>query len=611
MKRRRVLTSNDISQDNILRQRSSGWGPYSSYGGHIPQGQSIIRLPPTESSFITELGGKGADDGLIGGTQGHNSSFQSSSGLGGCQRLIEDGLFDNNSLYTMTEENNFVQFLLYDFYKNTSTTIVLQPRTCFIDLGGPLKLAISKKGSSLTEEIQRLQQELTFALTASFGISWPRFCWWNLEYVYPGSPWKKSVDNHYYYPQCNPVDAKMGGDASGAMFIQSNSYPPLILVQLIGVSQLSFSINPDFVELYPDHDFYMQLLTPRMEGIFSIGTYPAKTYLNPNLINGQNGWFEKGPYIFGFGFRDASTSLFHDIYDTDTNPNATDSLTFISQDFETTRVLTFASGTEADRIEITNNNCEARKLQKVVLANMPCTLINSRYYYIRSPELSVNQIMPFLSSVDAGAPGDTIGVLWDSLPQGNISRDISGEHGFGFISTTAKEINPMFNQTNYSLFIETEWAEVVGTNMQSSSNLIIQGEDMKSKTIKDTTNHFSNYIPDIWKLVAVGGGTVNPTLSTFPTIYDVYCPSWKTTADGSSNYDSQFDIEKLCRNRLLWNYYTSQDTPPTPTSVPPSTPPLKSPNYDNIQRIWSSTFVTAGTQKPSEKSVHFMRAIGF
>lgn len=607
MKRRRVLTSADITQSSVLQQRTSGWGPYSQYGTRMAQNKAIIRLPPTESSFITELGGTGVSDGISVGSQGPSVSFESSSGLGGCQRLIEDGFFDNNSYYTFTEENNFVQLLLYDFYKNSSTTIALQPRTCFIDMGGALKLALSKKGGSAGEQIQRLQQEITFSLLASFGITWPRFCWWNLDTIYPGSPWKKSVDNQFYYPQANPTDDYFDGTSDvGAMFIQSADSVPLILVQLIGVSQLTFSINPAFQAANPDHDFYLQLMTPRLDPIFTNGTYPASLYLNQNLINGQNGWFEKGPYVFGFGFWDASTSQFHDIYDTDTSPIATTPLEFIYNDFLSTTVLTFF--TEEDRITITNNNCEARKLQKIVIANFPFTLVNSRYNFIRSPELSSNQVIPFLSSTDAGAPGDTIGILWNDLTNGNLSRDISGHHGVNVISTTAKEINPMFNQSLYTLFIETEWADVIGSSMQSSSNFIIQGEDSRSRALKDNTVFFSNRIPSIWKLLPI---TLDPTLESFPTLYDGYCPAWKTTSDSSSNYDTQLDIQKFCRNRLLWNYLTTQASPPLPTSAPDLTYPTKSPNYDAIQQRWSSSFLTTGTLKPSEKSVHFMRAIGF
>lgn len=621
-----AFTSNDLSQSSIVNQRTGGWGPYASY---TPVDDSTVtRLPPTESSFMTELGGWGADDNVIQGGQSRKT-FHNSSGLNGCQRLISDGLFDCNGYYTFTEENNFVQLVLYDFYKpdEMGTEIQLQPRTCFIDLGGPLKLALSNRGDGDAEQMKRLIQELVYTINASFGTCWPRFCWWNNEVLCPGSDWKKSCDNQYYYPQANPVDDNMDGNLAAAMFIQDPANVPLILCQIIGVSQLCFSINPAFQALYTQHDFYLQLMTPRMSPIFTNGNYPAKPYLNPNLINGCNGWFCKGPYVFGFGFRDSETrgadgmfieddgcgggsqllggDGFTDIY----GPSfiSTAELDLMGGDFTETTTITFTSDTQYLAV---NSACAMRCLQKVVLANMPCTLTNSRYYVVRSPELSSGQILPFLCNIESGGSvtEDTMGLLWNTVLSGNRPRDISGDYGINTYSTTAKEVNPMFNLTDYRLFIETEWMSLASSLCMNSNNMLtVQGEDMVSMRVKNSTLYYSNQIPSIYDLKDTEGNAINTTRNSFPSLYDSLAPSWKTEATGSTNYDSQMDVQRVCRNRLLIRYNTTADDPPLPTSVPD----VNTPNYFPIEDLWNSSLVTAGLQKTADKSVHFIRAIGF
>ena len=622
MKRSRNLSSQDISTSSMVSQRTAGWGPYS---GYTPiTSSAVTRLPPTESSFMTELGGNGveqsADDGI---------RFQNNCGLNGCQRLIEDGFFDVNGIYTLTEENHFVQLVLYDFYKSSpeSTEIALQPRTCFIDLGGAMKLALSKRGDSDATQIQYLLQELTYTINASFGIAWPRFCWWNSEIIAPASDWKKSVDNEFYYPQANPVDDNMGTTAA-AMFIQSPSdATPIILCQIIGVSQLCFSINPNFQAEHPGHRYFMQLMTPRMSPMFTLGTYPAYPYLNPNLINGCNGWFRKAPYVFGFGFRSVSSvgnpdtvmggcgdnssmstfldgDGFVDIYGSAlvTTPE----LDLIGNDFVTTTLLTDITP-ENEEIQI-NAACYARKLQKVVIANMPCTLTNSRYYVIRSPELSQNQILPFLTNVESGSAiaEDTLGILWNTIVNGNRPRDISGNYGINTITPACKEVNPMFNLTNYRLWLESEWSSVASVLSNNSNNmLLVQGEDLVSRLVKDNTVYFSNRIPSIYSLEQINGNAVDATLFSFPACYDSFLPSWKTKI---TNTDSQFDVQQVGRNRLLVRYLVTTEDPILPTSIPNVSIPIR---YEPIVEQWSSAQMMAGLQKSAEKSVHFMRAVGF
>lgn len=615
-KRSRPLTVHDVSTSNIVQQRTSGWGPYS---GYTPiTSSAVTRLPPTESSFMTELGGSGVEDD-------QQEIFQNNCGLNGCQRIIEDGFFDVNGLYTLTEENHFVQLLLYDFFNNEEGRISLQPRTCFIDLGGAIKLALSNRGGDDAEQIRRLIQELTYTINASFGVVWPRFCWWNSERICPASPWKRSSDNEHYYPQANPVDDNLG-DTAAAMFIQEPETPILILCQVIGVSQLCFSINPAFQAAHPGHDYYLQLMTPRMSPMFTYGVYPAEPYLNKNLINGLNGWFRKAPYVFGFGFRSVSNvgnievdecssssssfldgDGFTDIYGA--NTVTTDELEQIGLDFVMTNVVDFTDAND-QYIQI-NQACYRRKIQKVVIANMPCTLTNSRYYVIRSPELSQNQILPFLSNIECGSTitEDTLGILWNTIVNGNRPRDISGNYGINTITPACKEVNPMFNMSNYRLWLESEWSSIASTLSNNSKNmLLVQGEDIQSRVLKDNTVYFSNQIPSIYQLKQINGSAINATINSFPSCYDAYLPSWKTLLDGSNDVDSQFDVQQVSRNRLLIDYEVTTADPIVPESIPNEEIPLK---YKPLVNQWGSAVMTAGLQKTSEKSVHFMRAVGF
>lgn len=598
------FTSNDVSVSNQVRQRTAGWGPYAAMGPTVNMG-AVIRLPPTESSFITELGGKGADEGL--GSVSMGNIFQNNVGLGGCQRIIEDGMFDCNGYYTFTEENNFVQLILYDFYNREEDNVYLQPRTCFIDLGGALKYSISKRGEAGGEGVQmsRLIDELIYTINASFGISWPRFCWWNNEILAPLNAFKKSCENEYYTPQSNPVDLNMG-TVTAAMFQQRDDAIPMILCQKIGVNQLCFSINPAFQEAHPGHDFYLQLCTPRLSPIFTRGTYPAMKYLNPNLINGKNGWFRKGYFVFGFGYRDKFADEYFDIYQTESMMNSQigdTALSTIADDFVTTTTASF--GSEETYAQVVNALCTTRLLQKVVIANLPCTLTNSRYYAINSPELSTNQIMPFISSKDCGGTTEsTTGIIWNTVINGNRPRDITGKLGERFISKTCKEINPMFNLTNYTLTISTELGGLIESNQ---SQTIIEGEDAKTKLIKDSTLFFSNRIPITYEIKDISGNTIDPQIISFPDCYDSLAPDWMISTNG--NYDTQFDIEKVCRNRLLIRYDTVDWGEETPS--PDVAPNINYGNYKKINDLWNSSLLTYGLEKTSEKSVHFMRAVGF
>lgn len=602
--RKRPRTSSGLGMREAPNvQRSSGWGPYStsSTNPYYPQQGSTINLPPCQGSFITELGGSGPEGGSVGGAISNGSSYTLSAGLGGCQKLIEDGFFDNNALYNFTEENNFVQLLLFDLYSVSDIEFIPQPRTCYIDFGA-LKLSLSNIGNSPQQSLLRLQQEITFALTASFGISWPRFCMWNCSAFGTTGGFYVTTDNPYYYPQVNPVDDN-NGDVNAAMFIQTTT-PPMILCQLVGASQLAFSVNPAFQAANPDHDYYIQLMTPRTKGFLDQGTYPLSQYVNQNLVNGNNGWFEKGPYLMGYGFRDFEDSTFHDIYDE--NDWGQDQFETLAQYFNGNFPVFYSSG---DYNSAANGFCGSLFLQKVTIGNMSMSLVASRYYSIRSAELSTNQVRPFISNTTSATPTDTLGILWDITLDGNVARDATGSSGGASTtdssSTTAifsgmtKEVNPMFCLNQYSLYLTNEWGDSPGNN-----SILIQGEDALAKTIKDSTVIQSDNLPIFHKLSDQDGNQIDPTIFGFLAIYNSYAPAWKTLPSGATYYDSQFSILRLCRNRTLLRYFWTLDVPVTTASTPTATD-----GYASIVNLWGSQALVVGEQKPAETSVHFMTTI--
>lgn len=584
------------------RNQSEGGIVYSKTDG---KEQAVNTIPPTEATFMTEIGG--IDGNLFDSSQALSASsaptFQCNPTVQGCKRFVEDGFFDTNGLFTFTEENNFVQLILYEIYSDVPNIHAFyQPKTCFIDMGGAMKWAMSNtKNLPRQYQMERLQQELAFAIMASFGIAWPRFCWWNNNAVCSGGAGaiasQQSSQNPTYFPQLNPVDAGYGNYDS-SMFQQLCPIPPMILVQIRGGGQLMISINPRFENYYyPYRQFYLQMMTPRLGGVLDQGTYPATPYLNAGLLNGTYGWYEKGPYVFGFGIRNQSTGEYHDLFWTPSNVPSDPTLQLIGSDFAAVPANGFNYSNQGEF----NAAVASRKLQKVVIGNLPCLLANSRYYFIRSPELTRGQLMPFVSSQTACAPFDTVGVMWEDVLTGNKVRDVSGSEGLGNIfSSTTIHMNPWFSITNYSLFLETEFGEEI-QSLNSSS--IIQGQDVNATAIKDNTNFITFSFVYNEKLSDQNNNVLNSPAFIVPAMYNAYAPVWKKQVN-NGGYNVHMDLWRLCQNRTLIKFNVTLSTPALPTS-----PINNNSLYSQIQQLWYSTALTLGYEKAAERSVHFIRAI--
>lgn len=620
LRKRPRYNVNSTNAGPLQRQRNSTWGIYNTASAYIapeyPQQNAIINLPPSESVLFLELGGNENIQSMKAG----ETSVALSAGLGGCQRIIADGVYDSNGYYNFTEENCFVQLLAYRFKINPSdnTKQYVECCSCYIDMTA-LKLALSASDGAGNDDVvlKRLQEELCFALVGQQCISWPRFCMWNSS-IAPGGC-NRSSNCKPWMPQGNPVDNSFNNQGF-SMFQQT--IPPLLLVQLTGLRQLTFSLNPAYTTYCQDtfgisYPWFFQLMTPRTQGVLDQGDIPMSLYVNSTLIDGNHGWFERGPYCFGFGYLNYNTSEYVDVYKLN-NWTTSQFANTIGGDFTSnpTRQINYDATNPWYDINIF---CASRFLLPVVVANMPCSLSASRFYFVTSREASLNQVKSFVSSSSQPAPYDTIAMLWDNPLHGNVMRDTTGNIGEdeGLCSNFIKEMNPMFNQDRMSLHIIDEWASSSLVGGSSQANRHVQCEYSDVCSLKDNAVYNALY-----KALAMNptpptnqnGVAINPITSGFPfAIYSPYVPRWMstTTFDTTTGFNVQFDVRRYCRNRCLVSFsYLNSSTPYTWLSLPGDIATYK-PYGNVVSQLWNSSKIEDGELKSGNESIYFMRLIGF
>lgn len=631
MRKRSRFSVNNTNAGPLERQRTISWGPYSHSSSFInpyyPQQNSIINLPPAESVLINELGGNES----IQNNQAGNCDTSLSAGLGGCQKVIEDGFYDNNGYFNFTEEGSFVQLLAYRFRRtntNPNTQQSVECISCYIDMG-TLKLNIENKDIKTEVIIKQLQEEISFALTGSQSISWPRFCMWNS--VTAPSLTRKSYACSPWLPQANPVDDSMLNNAF-ALFFQT-TIPPLVLVKLTGMRQLTITLNPDYVSYcntnYPPYgssNWLFQLLTPRTDGLLNISSSTGNLtrpplpseYLNVGLLDGKHGWFQRNPYTFGFGFRkyvESGRSYFCDIYEYN-NWDKSNFLSTIGSDFVINQPTIITYDPTRPYYDM-NQFAKTRFLQPLVVANMPCSMSASRYYLLTSSYISSKQVRPFISTTTSSGPTDTIGIMWDNVINGNIPRDISGSLGedTGNMSFFIKEINPMFNNDRFNLIIYDEWYTRSLSGGGYISNRTLQAVNNNTANLKDQAIYNAIYIP-LYSTTTPptnqNGTIIEPTWSGIPyDLYSPYAPSWmKFDSDSHGNgYNVQFDVRRYCRNRCLVSFQYKNSSEPVVDRTPTSSLSTFKPYNIIVQNLWGTSNIEDGEEKPSDKKVHFMRLI--
>lgn len=609
-RKRPRYSMNSSNAGPLQHQRTSTWGIYSSNNANIdpayPQQNAIINLPPAQVVLMTELGGN--ED--IKQFKGGEMDIELSAGLGGCQRVISDGFYDTNGYYNFTEENCFVQLLAYRFRPNPSDTTkqFVECISCYIDMG-TLKLSIEENNNLKPEiALKRLQEELCFALTGQQCIGWPRFCMWNSSRA-PSNTYRSS-DCKPWMPQGNPVDNSFGNDGF-ALFQQT--IPPLLTVTLTGCRQITINLNPDYVDYctlnYGKSDpWFFQLMTPRINGILDQGSIPMNGYVNPSFIDGNHGWFERGPFCFGFGFLNYNTGEYVDIYKLN-NWTISNFTNTIGNDFNV-NPITQINYDVANPWSDIYTFCQSRYLQATVVASMPCTLCASRFYFIRSRELSLNQVKPFVGSTSQSGPVDTMAILWDEVLEGNRRRDITGTIGEdnGTCTNFTKELNPLYNQNRVSIQIIDEWATnslVGGSNI---GNRTLQNEYADSDIIKDNAVYKAIYAPLFYTILDQNANPLDPILSGFPyTIYSPYAPRWITS---TSPYNVQFDVRRYCRNRCLLTFKICLNDPFNWQTIPGDISTFL-PYDEVVTKLWGTSRIEDGEEKPGNDKVLFMSLIGF
>lgn len=617
-RKRARYTINSTNAGPLNQQRNSTWGIYATGSTFInpyyPQQNSIIQLPPSEAMLMNELGGNQS----LTNQQGGQSNVYLSAGLGGCQKAISHGLFDQNGYYNFTEENSIVQLLAYRFKPNplNNNTQFVECVSCLIDMGAlKLNLTNAKNVSSRNEIIQRLQQELCFALICQQAISWPRFCMWNSS-IAPGGT-NQACNCKPWMPQGNPVDDSFGNDGFTCF---SQNIPPLLNIRLTGLSQLTISVNLYYINYVFNtygvfHPWMIQLMTPRLNGVLDKGVVPMSNYINSTLVDGNHGWFRRGCYVFGFGYFNDELNSYSDIYEKN-NWSTTQFSNTIGYDFSVNPTQLIPYDPLNDWKDI-NIFCKSRFLQFVVVANMPCTLTSSRFYYITSHELSLNQVKSFISSVDKPGPSNTIGILWDDVINGNNARNISGYFGYdeGKYSYLVKELNPMFNQQHISLNIISEWQP--NSFMTNDVQIqVLRNENSNLFNVKNNSVYKACYIPFISGTPPTdqNGVVINPIIKGIPySIYVPYIPPWMdaSTVDPAIGFNNQFDILKYCRNRCLVSFSYKNNSAPYIYITSPTEISTIKPYEDISNSYWQSTLLQDGNEKPAATKVHLTRIIGF
>ena len=623
LRKRARFSVNSTNAGPLQAQRTMSWGPYSHSASFInpyyPQQNAIIQLPPSESVLINELGGNES----LTNYQAGSCDTDLSAGLGGCQKVIEDGFYDNNGIFNITEEGSFVQLLAYRFthYSDVPETSFVECLSCYIDMGA-IKLNLSSPNIRPEVVIKQLQEEISFALICQQAISWPRFCMWSS--VFAGTKFTRlACDCKPWMPQGNPVDESFINNAF-SLFFQDGSIPPLINVTLTGMRQLTFSLNKDYLD-YANETYginsaqwFFQLMTPRTNGILDQGEVPMSSYVNTSLVDGYHGWFNRNPFTFGFGYRkfnsSANSSVYCDIYDLN-NWTSTNFANTIGKDFSTQfNVIPYDASKPFFHI---NEFCKSRYLTPVVTANMPCSMSASRYYFLTSSYISTKQVRPFISTTASSGPTDTVGILWDNAIDGNIPRDITGDMGqsSGNVSMFIKEINPMFNLSRFNFLILDEW----------STNTLNGGGYITNRTIQSVNNNTANVKDEaVYEAVYTAlrstatpptdqnGTSINPIWDGIPyDLYSPYEPRWMTfTEDDHANgYNVQFDIRRYCRNRCLVNFsYKNNSAPFDDYTIPPEISTFK-PYSIVVNQLWGQSTIEDGEEKPADKKVHFMRLI--
>lgn len=186
-------------------------------------------------------------------------------------------------------------------------------------------------------------------------------------------------------------------DMGNQTFFDQDSY--IIRMKRIGVNQLCF-----YARDFQDWQFYFSLNTPQDKMTEGLRTSGKATNSYPNLTINQiiqslsrkdKGWFGEGGFLFGFGYLVNSKGVYQsypDLLDLDWGDlsNLTIAQKNIINLFETDALKSFSS-LFPNSSNFDNEIAGIGFSKRLIISNQTPLAISSRYYYICSSRISINQ----------------------------------------------------------------------------------------------------------------------------------------------------------------------------------------------------------------------------